>query len=58
VKINCAVLGNQCPHIHCHLLPQFATDNPPRLLDMADGEVLLAEQECEQLVAKLRQELL
>jgi diadenosine tetraphosphate (Ap4A) HIT family hydrolase len=57
VKINYAVLGNLCPHIHCHLLPQFATDDPPRLLDMGDGQLLLTDQKYQQMVADLRREL-
>jgi len=57
VKINYAILGNQCPHLHCHLLPQFFTDDPPRLLDMADDELLLGEQEYAQIVADLRRAL-
>jgi diadenosine tetraphosphate (Ap4A) HIT family hydrolase len=57
VKVNYAILGNLCPHIHCHLLPQFAADDPPRLLDMGDGQVLLTDQEYERIVAALRREL-
>lgn len=57
VKLNYAVLGNLCPHLHCHLLPQFAADDPPHVLDMADGQVLLTDQEYEQLVTELRREL-
>ena len=57
VKINYAVLGNLCPHIHCHLLPQFATDIPPHVLDMGDSQVLLTDQQYEQIVADLRREL-
>jgi diadenosine tetraphosphate (Ap4A) HIT family hydrolase len=33
VKINYAILGNSCPHIHCHVLPQFTVDDTPRPLD-------------------------
>jgi diadenosine tetraphosphate (Ap4A) HIT family hydrolase len=57
VKLNYAILGNLCPHVHCHLLPQFFTDDPPCLLDMADGQVLLNDQEYERIVAALRREL-
>jgi diadenosine tetraphosphate (Ap4A) HIT family hydrolase len=57
VKINYAVLGNGCPHIHCHLVPLYAADNPPRLLDMGDGEVLLGRDGFAQIVADLRREL-
>jgi diadenosine tetraphosphate (Ap4A) HIT family hydrolase len=57
VKINYAVLGNGCPHIHCHLVPLYAADNPPRLLDMGDGEVLLDGNAFAQIVADLRREL-
>jgi diadenosine tetraphosphate (Ap4A) HIT family hydrolase len=57
VKINYSVLGNMCPHLHCHLLPQFAADVPPRLLDMAGGEVLLTDREYARIVADVRREL-
>jgi diadenosine tetraphosphate (Ap4A) HIT family hydrolase len=57
VKINYAILGNLCPHLHCHLLPQFDADNPPRVLDMADEQVLLPDQAYEQTLASLRHEL-
>jgi diadenosine tetraphosphate (Ap4A) HIT family hydrolase len=57
VKINYAILGNQCPHIHCHVLPQLAGDNPPRLLDMTDGQVLLTDRQYEEILTHLRQEL-
>jgi diadenosine tetraphosphate (Ap4A) HIT family hydrolase len=57
VKINYAVLGNLCPHVHCHLVPLYVADNPPPLLDMGDGEVLLDSDRFAQIVADLRREL-
>jgi diadenosine tetraphosphate (Ap4A) HIT family hydrolase len=57
VKINYAVLGNLCPHVHCHILPQFAADDGRHVLDMADGEVVLGDNECALLLTELRRAL-
>src|SRR5262249_43456552 len=56
VKINYAVLGNLCPHIHCHVVPRFEADNPHALLRMGEREVLLADVEYDRLIAQLRGE--
>src|SRR3954451_13033010 len=45
VKMNYAVYGNLNPHIHCHLVPRYASDDPRAPLEMGAGEVLLAEQD-------------
>lgn len=29
------------PHLHCHLLPQHAGDDPTRNVDISDGPVFL-----------------
>jgi diadenosine tetraphosphate (Ap4A) HIT family hydrolase len=57
VKINYAVLGNLCPHVHCHLVPLYAADAPPPVLDWADGEVFLSDDEGADLIASLRHAL-
>jgi hypothetical protein len=57
VKLNQAMLGSRCPHLDCHLLPRLATDDPPQLVDMRDGELLLGDQEYARLAVDLRREL-
>ena len=54
VKINYSVLGNLCPHIHCHLVLQFGDDDPHTPPDMQEREVLLSEAEYARLVGQLR----
>lgn len=36
-KIDYLVMGHRMPHLHCHLLPQHATDDPLRNVNIADG---------------------
>ena len=57
VKINDAVLGNLCPHVHCHLVPLYATEIPPPVLDWAEGEVVLDEQGRGPILANLQRYL-
>ena len=57
VKINYAILGNLCPHVHYHLVPLFVGDNSPPMLDFADGEVFLHDDEVAHILADLRREL-
>ncbi|WP_429457639.1 HIT family protein [Microbacterium sp. ZKA21] len=40
-KIDYLVMGHRMPHLHCHLLPQHAGDDPTRNVDIADGPVFL-----------------
>lgn len=42
-KIDYLVMGHRMPHLHCHLLPQHAGDDPLRNVDIADGPVLVAD---------------
>ncbi|WP_168203822.1 HIT family protein [Humibacter ginsenosidimutans] len=38
-KIDYLIMGHRMPHLHCHLLPQHAADDPLRNVDIADGPV-------------------
>ena len=38
-KIDYLVMGHQMPHLHCHLLPQHASDDPRRNVNIADGPI-------------------
>jgi diadenosine tetraphosphate (Ap4A) HIT family hydrolase len=54
VTINYAVLGNLCPHIHCHLVPQFDSDDPHKPLDTQDHDVRLSESEYAHIIGQIR----
>lgn len=41
-KIDYLVMGHRMPHLHCHFLPQHATDDPLRNVNIADGPTLLS----------------
>lgn len=56
-KINYAVFGNLCPHIHCHLVPLFFSDDPTLPLNMQAEEVRLEEHEYQRIIEVLRQVL-
>jgi diadenosine tetraphosphate (Ap4A) HIT family hydrolase len=57
VKINYAVYGNLCPHVHCHVVPRFAGEDPRKPIDMAEHEVLLSEPDYAQRIQALRRAL-
>lgn len=53
-KIDYLVMGHRMPHLHCHLLPQHAGDDPLRNVDVSDGPVLLGDEEMVSQVRALR----
>ncbi len=58
VKIDSLVMGHRCPHVHCHVYPQYAWDDPLQIVDISAGTVRLTPSEqlgrLEQLAAALR----
>ena len=36
-KIDYLVMGHRMPHLHCHVFPQHAEDDPHRNVDISDG---------------------
>ena len=36
-------MGSRMPHVHCHVLPQYADDDPFALIDVSAGSVRLEE---------------
>ncbi len=36
-KIDYLVMGHRMPHLHCHVFPQHASDDPRRNVDISDG---------------------
>ncbi|MFN8491841.1 MAG: HIT family protein [Caldilineaceae bacterium] len=56
-KINYAVFGNLCPHLHCHLLVQTYQDDPHKPLNMHEQEIFLTPAEYQQMIKALRKQL-
>jgi diadenosine tetraphosphate (Ap4A) HIT family hydrolase len=57
-KVDYLVMGHRMPHLHCHLLPQHATDDPLRNVNIADGPTYLPSDSFDASVDALRQALL
>jgi diadenosine tetraphosphate (Ap4A) HIT family hydrolase len=57
VKINYAIYGNQCPHLHCHILPQQFENDPYAPIKQNEREVFLPEGEYEQIIHNLQKNL-
>lgn len=53
-KIDYLVMGHRMPHLHCHLLPQHAADDPRRNPDISDGPILARSDELEHSVRALQ----
>ncbi|MEP7019339.1 MAG: HIT family protein [Pseudonocardiales bacterium] len=58
VKLDNLVLGHQVPHLHCHVLPQYETDDPLAPIDVNAGTVRLSPTNQAERVAMLRDRLL
>jgi diadenosine tetraphosphate (Ap4A) HIT family hydrolase len=57
-KMNFEILGNEVPHLHCHLIPRYYGDPAPgRPIDPWEKTVRLPEEEAEELVRALRSAL-
>lgn len=53
-KIDYLVMGHRMPHLHCHVFPQHATDDPTRNVDISDGPVLLSPDALQHRVLSIR----
>lgn len=53
-KIDYLVMGHRMPHLHCHVFPQHAADDPKRNVDIADGPLHLPAQAIREAAHKLR----
>jgi diadenosine tetraphosphate (Ap4A) HIT family hydrolase len=54
VKIDNLVMGHRCPHVHCHVYPQYPTDDPFQLVDISAGEVRSSDAERRKRLAEIR----
>lgn len=50
VKINYAVFGNLCPHLHCHILPQRFESDPHAAIKQNAKELPLTGEEYEKIL--------
>jgi diadenosine tetraphosphate (Ap4A) HIT family hydrolase len=41
VKLDSLVMGHLCPHVHCHIYPQYERDDPHALINIRHGDVRL-----------------
>lgn len=57
VKIDALVMGHLCPHVHCHVFPQYRSDDPQANPDINEGDLRLAEAEQRERVELLRERL-
>lgn len=57
VKINYAIFGSLCPHLHYHIIPRQFDDDPHAPIKMDEKEVFLSEEEYQKIIAQLRKAL-
>ena len=58
VKLDNLVMGHLCPHVHCHVYPQYEHDDPHALIDIQDGTIRLAEDAWHERLTSMRDHLL
>lgn len=57
VKVDSLVMGHLCPHVHCHVYPQYQGDDPRALINIQEGAVRLSSDEQARRVRQLRDAL-
>ena len=56
-KIDDLVMGHLCPHVHCHVYPQYWDDDPHGLLNVKRGDVRLDDDAWAHRVHTMRDHL-
>lgn len=56
-KINYAIFGNLCPHLHCHLLVQTYQADPHKPINMHEQTIFLTSVEYQQMIKALRTQI-
>lgn len=54
IKINYAIYGNLCPHVHCHVFPQQFENDPHARIKQDAEEMLLSTDEYHKIIGDLR----
>lgn len=57
VKLDYLVMGHLCPHVHCHVFPQYADDDPHGLLNPRSGDVRLNQADWKERLEEVRDTL-
>ena len=43
VKLDSLVMAHLCPHVHCHVYPQYRQNDPHALINIQEGDERLSE---------------
>jgi len=54
VKLDNLVMGHLCPHVHCHVYPQYRSDDPHALINVQEGDVRLGGDEWDARLRAMR----
>lgn len=57
VKLDTLMMGHLCPHLHCHVYPQYQHDDPRKLVNIQEGDIGLSGPEARARVAQIRLQL-
>jgi diadenosine tetraphosphate (Ap4A) HIT family hydrolase len=57
VKLDNLVMGHLCPHVHCHVYPQYPTSDPHALIDIQEGTVRLSDDAWNERLEAIRTDL-
>ncbi|KKT70066.1 MAG: Histidine triad [Candidatus Uhrbacteria bacterium GW2011_GWE2_45_35] len=57
VKINYAIYGNLCPHLHCHIFPQQIKNDPHTPIKSDAEEVFLSDEVYDDIIKKIKKAL-
>jgi len=57
VKIDSLVMGHRCPHLHCHVYPQYASDDPLKVVDISAGSSRLRSEQRQDRISQLRKSI-
>lgn len=57
VKINYAIYGNLCPHVHCHIFPQQLENDPHAPILAEENAVQLQDEEYRLLIERINNAL-
>lgn len=55
MKLDYLVMGHRCPHLHCHVYPQYEDCDPYGLVDITAGQVRLSGEELSERISDLRE---
>jgi diadenosine tetraphosphate (Ap4A) HIT family hydrolase len=58
VKLDTLMMGHLCPHVHCHVVPQYQDDDPHALINVQEGDIRLSEVDQRDRVAAIRRRLI